>query len=531
MSPILVRPVREQLEHDRVIRLLQVRLKRKGEVVANIGESQTVPVRVGQVQVFPDLVLTTADRAHKLMGTVEVETAESVNHLEAMAQWAHLGRARAPFHLYVPAGSVEIARRLASENQVNVAEIWSFHTIGDQTRFTLVHRNAPEVKRPAAEPRRGGGQAAGGRSREPRPPSGRPPRRARPPRRRRKTASRPARAARSAAEAGPRTEEEVVLPYLRFSRDKRGYEHTFVIHSDRRRGRSRTRILYWFRTPPGVKVGRSALDEIAIRSIEEQQPGHRVRLDADPEGAGRAGRRPAARAAPGAVRAAERAPSPRRRAARLRTAPATRAAAPPRRPSRRQRPAGSAGARPSSPRPPTADSAHRRAGVPATAPRRARVDEPPPRDRRATPAHARLGAEGVLRLQGAPRGNPARGSPNASPEPARQDELKAQAERLNPDTWVTDDEVRVGLEELRVGAGVAPGGRRAGPPPPPARSGPPRRRGRRAGGVPGRRAVLPRTPRHGRRQSRRTQDDDAGAGGGAGIISLCKSQIPDALSG
>ena len=45
---------------------------------------------------FPDLVLTSTDRGHKLMGTVEVETAESVNHLEAMAQWAHLGRARAP---------------------------------------------------------------------------------------------------------------------------------------------------------------------------------------------------------------------------------------------------------------------------------------------------------------------------------------------------------------------------------------------------------------------------------------------------
>jgi len=148
VSPILVRPVREQLEHDRVIRLLQVRLKRRHDVVTNIGEDQTVPVRIGQVQIFPDLVLTSTDRGHKLMGTVEVETAESVNHLEAMAQWAHLGRARAPFHLYVPAGSVDIARRLAAENQVNVAEIWSYHTIGDQTRFTMVHRA------PAAEPRR-----------------------------------------------------------------------------------------------------------------------------------------------------------------------------------------------------------------------------------------------------------------------------------------------------------------------------------------------------------------------------------------
>jgi hypothetical protein len=144
----LVRPVREQLEHDRVIRLLQVRLKRRGEVQTNIGEDQKFSVRIGQVMIFPDLLLTSGDRGHKLMGTVEVETAESVNHLEAMAQWAHLGRARAPFHLYVPAGSVDIARRLAAENGVNVAEIWSFHTIGDQTRFTLVHRS------PAAEARR-----------------------------------------------------------------------------------------------------------------------------------------------------------------------------------------------------------------------------------------------------------------------------------------------------------------------------------------------------------------------------------------
>lgn len=173
MSPILVRPVREQLEHDRVIRLLQVRLKRRADIAVNIGDQQTVPVRIGPVQIFPDLVLTSPDKGHKLLGTVEVETAESVNHLEAMAQWAHLGRARAPFHLYVPAGSVDIARRLASENQVNVAEIWSYHTIGDQTRFTMVHRSpaapvlretprtaAPEPRTPAAEPRRTSERAA-----------------------------------------------------------------------------------------------------------------------------------------------------------------------------------------------------------------------------------------------------------------------------------------------------------------------------------------------------------------------------------
>ncbi len=160
MSPILVRPVREQLEHDRIIRLLQVRLKRRHEVAVNIDPEHIVPVKIGTVQLFPDLVLTADDRGKKLEGTVEVETAESVNHLEAMSQWAHLGRARVPFHLYVPASSVEIARRLAIENHVHVSELWSYHTIGDQTRFTLVQR-APEPARKKAEPKAPAKAAAG----------------------------------------------------------------------------------------------------------------------------------------------------------------------------------------------------------------------------------------------------------------------------------------------------------------------------------------------------------------------------------
>ena len=151
MSPILVRPVREQLEHDRIIRLLQTRLKRRHDIAINVGDEQTAGVRVGAGQMFPDLVLTSADGGKRLEGIVEVETGESVNHLEAMAQWAHFGRMRAPFHLYVPAAVVEIARRLCAEHQVNVAELWSYHTIGDQTRFTLVQRSAAAAAPRAAE--------------------------------------------------------------------------------------------------------------------------------------------------------------------------------------------------------------------------------------------------------------------------------------------------------------------------------------------------------------------------------------------
>jgi hypothetical protein len=141
VSPILVRPVREQLEHDRIIRLLQIRLKRKHDVAINVGDEQAAGVKVGAGQMYPDLVLTSSDRGKRLEGVIEVETGESVNHLEAMAQWAHFGRMRVPFHLYVPATTVDIAKRLCAENQVSVAEIWSYHTIGDQTRFTLVQKD------------------------------------------------------------------------------------------------------------------------------------------------------------------------------------------------------------------------------------------------------------------------------------------------------------------------------------------------------------------------------------------------------
>ena len=47
MSPILVRPVREQLEHDRVIRLLQAKLKRKHDVAVNIGDEQLAGLKIG----------------------------------------------------------------------------------------------------------------------------------------------------------------------------------------------------------------------------------------------------------------------------------------------------------------------------------------------------------------------------------------------------------------------------------------------------------------------------------------------------
>jgi len=94
VSPILVRPVREQLEHDRVIRLLQAKNRRRFEVGINPGAELNVPVGTGPSALYPDLVLQSLERGHRVQVVVEVETGESVNHLEALAQWAHYGRLR-----------------------------------------------------------------------------------------------------------------------------------------------------------------------------------------------------------------------------------------------------------------------------------------------------------------------------------------------------------------------------------------------------------------------------------------------------
>ena len=60
------------------------------------------------------------------------------------------------------------------------------------------------------------------------------------------------------------------MPFLRLTRDRRGFEHTFLLHADA--PGLPPRVLYWYRTAPGVLIGRPALDEEAIRAIEEQHP-------------------------------------------------------------------------------------------------------------------------------------------------------------------------------------------------------------------------------------------------------------------
>ena len=154
MSPILLRPIREQFEHNRVIRLLQIRLRRRYLVGVNIeDEREATGVRSGAGLVYPDLVLISPTGARRLHGVVEVETAESVNNLEAMAEWGPFGRVRGAFYLYVPTGATDIARRLCEAHAIAITEIWSYHAIGDQMRFTMAHQSTRAASRAAAAAR------------------------------------------------------------------------------------------------------------------------------------------------------------------------------------------------------------------------------------------------------------------------------------------------------------------------------------------------------------------------------------------
>jgi hypothetical protein len=62
------------------------------------------------------------------------------------------------------------------------------------------------------------------------------------------------------------------VPFLRVIRDKRGYETTYLMHLYREGPRQRSKILYVFRTPGGVRVGRDPLEPDVLRQIESQYP-------------------------------------------------------------------------------------------------------------------------------------------------------------------------------------------------------------------------------------------------------------------
>ena len=63
------------------------------------------------------------------------------------------------------------------------------------------------------------------------------------------------------------------MAFLRFTRDKRGVENFYLVQpTTNRRGKVRPRVLYWFRSPPDVKVGRQPFDPAVRKALEAQNP-------------------------------------------------------------------------------------------------------------------------------------------------------------------------------------------------------------------------------------------------------------------
>ncbi len=62
------------------------------------------------------------------------------------------------------------------------------------------------------------------------------------------------------------------MPFLRVIRDKRGYETTYLMDWYHEAGRQRSRVLYAFRGPGGVRVGRQPLEPATMHELEARHP-------------------------------------------------------------------------------------------------------------------------------------------------------------------------------------------------------------------------------------------------------------------
>jgi hypothetical protein len=173
-------------------------------------------------------------------------------------------------------------------------------------------------------------------------------------------------------------------------RDKRGYETTYLMHWCREGTKQKSRILYVFRTPGGMRVGREALDSDVLKQIEAEHPG--IEFDWN---------------------------------AVFHNQQVIETASEPRRP--RKRPSGPSGEAPAAAEAPPA--------------------QPPPLPRFTVPATIE-GATPDEQIAFLGRWYAALREkiPQRAPDPARQEVLFALAERLNPAAWTDADQITAGLQ-------------------------------------------------------------------------------------
>jgi hypothetical protein len=189
------------------------------------------------------------------------------------------------------------------------------------------------------------------------------------------------------------------VPFLRVIRDKRGYETTYLMHLYREGPRQRSKILYVFRTPGGVRVGRDPLEPDVLRQIEAQYPDIAFNWAMVRE----------------SQQLIETSAEPRRRRPRREDETPAAVASPP--------PAAALVAAPvaaASPAPP-------RITIPAV------IEGATPDERIAFLSHWHP----IIRER----------IPHRTSDPARQEALNALADRLNPANWTDADEITAGLQQ------------------------------------------------------------------------------------
>ena len=182
------------------------------------------------------------------------------------------------------------------------------------------------------------------------------------------------------------------MPFLRVIRDKRGYETTYLMHWYREGNRQHSRILYVFRSPGGVRVGRDPLEPAVLRQLEREHPDIAFDWKVVREN----------------QQIVETSQEPRRR-----------------RPARQESEAPTPA--PPQPRPPETELPPPRVTIPT----RIEGDTPDAQIAFLTQLYP------VVRER----------IPQRTPDPARQEVLLALAERLNAAAWTDADQITTGLQQ------------------------------------------------------------------------------------
>ena len=137
MSPILVRPVREQLEHDRIIRLLHGKSRRKYDAGINPGAEQNAPGRHRRRP--PSFRTWCCILRNAAAGWKRSSKSKPANRSTTWKRWPNgpISPGFAPPFTCtcLPGWStshVGCARTIKSRS----TEVWSYHSVGDDVRFT-----------------------------------------------------------------------------------------------------------------------------------------------------------------------------------------------------------------------------------------------------------------------------------------------------------------------------------------------------------------------------------------------------------